>query len=164
MPKKKSQRKPAAQVQSAPAKVKPWIRWSAIIVIFALLFSIMLATISSAPAGAATATPTPLVTLTECPAIDTDADGIPNTADSDIDGDGIVNGLDEDIDGDGIANANDNDATSTNCGQSTTPPKLNEELNPDGTEKPFTFSWQWAVGILAIGFGYLTLRQVRRRK
>jgi hypothetical protein len=160
VPKKKSQRNSRAVIQVPAKSVKPWVRWSAIIVIFALVFSIMLAAMTSAPASAVSPSASPTV----CTPIDTDGDGIQNNNDSDIDGDGLVNGMDEDIDGDGVANGEDNDATSTNCEQSTTPPTLNEEFNIDGTKKSPEFAWQWVVGILAIGFGYLTLRQVRRRK
>lgn len=160
MPKKKSQRNSRAVVTEPPKPVKPWVRWSAIIVIFALLFSIMLAAMTSAPSSAATPSTSPSV----CKPIDTDGDGISNNNDSDIDGDGIVNGKDDDIDGDGILNATDTDPAATNCEQSTTVPDLNEELNVDGTAKSNGFAWQWAVGLLAIGFGYLTLRQTRRRK
>lgn len=160
MPKKKSQRNPRVVVIEPSKPVKPWVRWSAIIVILALLFSIMLAAMTSAPSSAATPSGSPSV----CEPIDTDGDGIQNNNDSDIDGDGIVNGKDDDIDGDGIANTEDTDPAATNCEQSTTAPDLNEELNVDGTQKASGFAWQWIVGVLAIGFGYLTLRQVRRRK
>lgn len=87
-----------------------------------------------------------------------------NNSDADIDGDNIVNGRDEDIDGDGILNGEDNDPAATNCEQSTTPPALNEELTVDGTPKNSGIAWQWIIGVLAIGFGYLTLRQVRRHR
>jgi hypothetical protein len=160
MPKKKSQRNPRPAITEPTKPVKPWVRWSAIIVILALLFSIMLAAMTSAPSSAATPSTSPSV----CKPIDTDGDGIQNNSDSDIDGDGIVNGKDDDIDGDKIANSQDTDPAATNCEQSTEVPDLNEELNVDGTEKSTGFAWQWIVGVLAIGFGYLTLRQVRRRK
>jgi len=160
VPKKKSQRNSRAVIVEPSKPVKPWVRWSAIIVIFALLFSIMLAAITSAPAKAAT----PSVSPSVCMPIDTDNDGIQNNSDSDIDGDGIVNGRDEDIDGDGVVNGQDNDPAATNCEKSTTPPALNEELTVDGKPKNEGIAWQWIVGVLAIGFGYLTLRQVRRRK
>jgi hypothetical protein len=158
MPKKKSQRNSRAEVVTPSTPVKPWVRWAAIIVILALLFSIMLAAVTSAPASAASASPT------VCAQIDTDNDGIKNNSDSDIDGDGIVNGKDEDIDGDNLVNGSDTDPAATNCEKSTTVPELNEELTVDGTAKPVEVAWQWIVGVLAIGFGYLTLRQVRRRK
>lgn len=160
MPKKKSQRSPRVEYSEASRPVKPWVRWSAIIVILALLFSIMLAAMTTAPSSAATPSSTPTV----CAPIDTDGDGIKNNNDSDIDGDGIVNGKDDDIDGDNILNANDTDPAATNCEQSTTAPDLNEELTVDGKAKSNGFAWQWIAGVLAIGFGYLTLRQVRRRK
>jgi hypothetical protein len=162
MPKKKSQRNSRAVIVEPSKPVKPWVRWSAIIVIFALLVSIMLAAISSAPAKAATIAPSASPSV--CKPIDTDHDGIPNNQDSDIDGDGIVNGKDPDIDGDGIPNAQDTDPAATNCEQSTTPPALNDNLNVDGTQKVSGIAWQWVIGVLAIGFGYLTLRQARRRK
>ncbi len=158
MPKKKSQRKAVVPVEQSKTSVKPWIRWSAIIVIFALVFSIMLAAFSFAPASAASSSPS------VCAPIDSDNDGIKNNADPDIDGDDTVNGLDDDIDGDGVENSKDSDPAATNCEESTTPPVLNENLNPDGTSKNVDFAWQWVVGALAIGFGYLTLRQARRRK
>ena len=158
MPKKKSQRNSRAVEAPVTKPVKPWVRWSAIIVIFALLFSIMLAAMTSTPAGAVSESPS------VCAPIDSDGDGIINNNDSDIDGDNIVNGKDDDIDGDAIMNSGDTDPAATNCEQSSTPPKLNENLNVDGTAKPVGFAWQWAIGLLAIGFGYLTLRQVRRRK
>lgn len=161
MPKKKSQRNPRVEVAPPTKPVKPWVRWSAIIVILALLFSIMLAAMTSAPSSAAT---TPSQSPSVCKAIDTDGDGIQNNNDPDIDGDGIVNGKDDDIDGDDIKNADDTDPAATNCEQSTTVPDLNEELNVDGTAKNSGIAWQWIVGVVAIGFGYLTLRQVRRRK
>jgi hypothetical protein len=160
MPKKKSQRNSRAVVSEPSKPIKPWVRWSAIIVILALLFSIMLAAMTSAPSSAATPATSPSV----CKPIDTDGDGIQNNSDSDIDGDGIVNGKDNDIDGDGIENSKDTDPAATNCEQSTTVPDLNEELKVDGTAKSTGLAWQWVVGVLAIGFGYLTLRQVRRRK
>lgn len=160
MPKKKSQRNSREVVVQPARTVKPWVRWSAIIVIFALLLSIMLAAITSAPSSAAT----PTATATICKPIDTDGDGIKNNNDADIDGDNIVNGRDEDIDGDGVVNGSDNDPAATNCEQSTTPPALNEELTVDGTPKNSGIAWQWIIGVLAIGFGYLTLRQTRRRK
>jgi hypothetical protein len=158
MPKKKSQRNSRAEVVTPSTPIKPWVRWSAIIVILALLVSIMLATVSSAPASAASTSPS------ACAPIDTDNDGIKNNSDADIDGDEIVNGKDDDIDGDGDANSTDTDPAATNCEKSTTVPELNEELTVDGTAKPVEVAWQWIVGVLAIGFGYLTLRQVRRRK
>ena len=105
MPKKKSQRNSREVVVQPARTVKPWVRWSAIIVIFALLLSIMLAAITSAPSSAAT----PTATATICKPIDTDGDGIKNNNDADIDGDNIVNGRDEDIDGDGVVNGSDND-------------------------------------------------------
>jgi hypothetical protein len=158
MPKKKSQRNSRAEVVTPSTPIKPWVRWSAIIVILALLVSIMLATVSSAPASAASTSPS------VCAPIDTDNDGIKNNSDADIDGDEIVNGKDDDIDGDGDANSTDTDPAATNCEKSTTVPELNEDLTVDGTAKPVEVAWQWIVGVLAIGFGYLTLRQVRRRK
>jgi hypothetical protein len=158
MPKKKSQRNSRAEVVTPSTPIKPWVRWSAIIVILALLVSIMLATVGSAPASATSASPS------VCAPIDTDNDGIKNNSDADIDGDEIVNGKDDDIDGDGDANSTDTDPAATNCEKSTTVPELNEELTVDGTAKPGEVAWQWIVGVLAIGFGYLTLRQVRRRK
>lgn len=137
---------------------KKWVRWAAIVVILAMLFSVMLAAITSAPVSASAASATPTV----CEPIDTDGDGIYNNDDPDIDGDGTVDGEDSDIDGDGIANAQDNDPASTNCEMSTTPPIM---IPPAGSvDLANGFSWQWIVGVLAIGFGYLTLRQVRRRK
>jgi hypothetical protein len=160
VPKKKSQRNSRAVVVEPSKPVKRWVRWSAIIVIFALLFSIMLAAMTTAPSSAATPTQTPTV----CAPIDSDSDGIMNNSDADIDGDNIVNGRDEDIDGDGILNGEDNDPAATNCEQSTTPPALNEELTVDGTPKNSGIAWQWIIGVLAIGFGYLTLRQVRRHR
>lgn len=42
-----------------------------------------------------------------CVGVDTDRDGIPDSADADIDGDGIPNNVDTDIDGDGILNDED---------------------------------------------------------
>jgi hypothetical protein len=158
MPKKKSQRNSRAEVVTPSTPIKPWVRWSAIIVILALLVSIMLATVGSAPASATSESPS------VCAPIDTDNDGIKNNSDADIDGDEIVNGKDDDIDGDGDANSTDTDPAATNCEKSTTVPELNEELTVDGTAKPGEVAWQWIVGVLAIGFGYLTLRQVRRRK
>lgn len=135
---------------------KKWVRWTAMIVVFAMLFSVILAAISSAPASAASASPS------SCQPIDTDGDGIYNNDDPDIDGDGTMDGEDSDIDGDGIENKQDNDPASTNCEQSTTPPIM---IAPSGSvDLENGFAWQWIVGVLAIGFGYLTLRQVRRRK
>lgn len=156
MPKKKNQRKSREVVAEQSNTIKPWVRWSAIIVILALLFSVMLAAMSTTPASAASASPS------ICAPIDTDGDGIYNNNDPDVDGDGIVDGEDGDIDGDGIENAKDNDPASTNCEQSTTPPIM---MPPSGSASPSAgIAWQWVIGILAIGFGYLTLRQVRRRK
>ena len=160
MPKKKSKRNSRAAAPAPSTPVKPWVKWSAIIIIVTLLAAVMLAAITSTPSSAATPTATPTV----CAPIDTDNDGIMNNNDSDIDGDGIVNGKDDDIDGDGVLNADDNDPAATNCEKSTTPPALNENLTTEGTPKAPQLSWQWIVGVLAIGFGYLTLRQVRRRK
>ena len=162
MPKKKSQRNSRAvtPTPNSTASVKPWVKWSAIIVVLALLAAVMLAAMSVPPANAATPSASPTV----CKPIDSDNDGIQNNTDPDIDGDGVVNGKDDDIDGDGVSNANDNDPAATNCEQSTTPPALNENLTTDGTPKAPQLGWQWIVGVLAIGFGYLTLRQVRRRK
>lgn len=160
MPKKKSQRNPRVVVAPPTKPVKPWVRWSAIIVIFALLFSIMLAALTSSPSSAATPSASPTI----CEPIDTDNDGIQNNNDSDIDGDKIVNGRDDDIDGDGILNGADTDPAATNCEMSTTVPDLNEELTVDGKPVSNGLAWQWIAGVLAIGFGYLTLRQVRRRK
>jgi hypothetical protein len=160
VPKKKSQRNSRAVETTPPTTIKPWVKWSAIIIIVSLLAAVMLAAITSTPTNAATPSATPSV----CKPIDTDNDGIMNNNDSDIDGDGTVNGKDDDIDGDGVLNSNDNDPAATNCEESTTPPALNENLNTDGSVKAPQFAWQWIVGVLAIGFGYLTLRQVRRRK
>jgi beta-lactamase regulating signal transducer with metallopeptidase domain len=162
MPKKKSQRNSRAVIIEPSKPVKPWVRWSAIIVIFALLVSIMLAAISSAPAKAASPSPSP--TPTVCKPIDTDHDGIPNNLDPDIDGDGLVNGRDSDIDGDGITNAKDNDPAATNCEQSTTPPILNNNLTVDGKPVAGDYAWVWAGGVLVLGFGYLALRRARRRR
>ena len=156
MPKKKSQRKSREVVADQSTPIKPWVRWSAIIVILALLFSVMLAAMTVTPASAASASPT------ICAPIDTDGDGIYNNNDPDVDGDGIVDGKDSDIDGDGIENAQDNDPASTNCERSTTPPIM---MPPSGSASAATgIAWQWVIGVLAIGFGYLTLRQTRRRK
>jgi hypothetical protein len=159
VPKKKRQQ-PREVRSDSSTPTKTWVRWSAIIVILALLFSIMLAAITSAPSSAATPAQSPGI----CKPIDTDSDGTINNADSDIDGDGIVNGRDEDIDGDGFVNSKDNDPAATNCEKSTTPPTLNDDLTLDGESKSSGIEWQWIVGVVAIGFGYLTLRQVRRRK
>lgn len=156
MPKKKNQRKSREVVAEQSKTIKPWVRWSAIVVILALLFSAMLAAMSTTPASAASASPS------ICAPIDTDGDGIYNNNDPDVDGDGIVDGEDGDIDGDGIENAKDNDPASTNCELSTTPPIM---MPPSGSASASAgIAWQWVIGILAIGFGYLTLRQVRRRK
>lgn len=162
MPKKKSQRNSRAvtPTPNSTAPVKPWVKWSAIIVVLALLAAVMLAAMSAPPANAAT----PTASASVCNPIDSDTDGIQNNNDADIDGDDIVNGKDDDIDGDGIANSADTDPAATNCEQSTTPPVLNENLTTDGAPNVPQFGWQWIVGVLAIGFGYLTLRQVRRRK
>ena len=162
MPKQKKKYVPKreATASTEPAGAKRWVRIAAITVIVALLFSVMLAAISSTPSKAATPTPS----ATTCAPRDTDGDGIINNNDPDIDGDGIVNGKDADIDGDGIPNAQDPDPASTNCEKSTTPPVLNNDLTVDGKQVSTGFAWQWALGILAIAFGYLSLRRARRRK
>lgn len=158
MPKKKSKSKVRSNPIEQTTTTKPWVRWAAIIVVFALLLSVMLVALTTSPSGAATPSPT------LCQPIDSDNDGIINNNDPDIDGDGVVNGKDDDIDGDGVVNSQDNDPAATNCEKSTTPPKINTELTTDGTKKVDEFSWQWIIGLLAIGFGYLTLRRARNRK
>jgi hypothetical protein len=159
VPKKKSQRKSLPQPTNNVSTTKPWVRWASIVVVLAILISVMLAAMSTSPSSAATNAP-----VIMCEPNDTDSDGIMNDNDSDIDGDGLVNAQDDDMDGDGTMNADDTDMAATNCGMSTTKPNLNEELNHDGSPRTSEFSWQWAVGLIAIGFGYLTLRQTRKRK
>lgn len=156
MPKKKSQRNSKPHETQSTYSVKPWVRWAAIIAIVTLLFSVMLAAMTNTPSNAA-----PTETAS-CAPIDTDSDGLTNNQDPDIDGDGIVDAQDDDMDGDGILNKDDTDMAATNCGKSTAVPIMVPAPTVENFVKGIT--WQWVVGILAIGFGYLTLRQVRRRK
>ena len=137
MPKaKKKRQQPQPTPQQSSTRVKPWVRWVAMGIIFALGMSLLAGALSAQAATiphanqsstisesvlASSVTPIKTQDETTC-LLDNDGDGVANPDDPDVDGDGTINGEDTDIDGDGVVNQKDGDPVATNCNDSASPP------------------------------------------
>lgn len=174
MPKNRKTKRSARPTESASStRVKPWVRWVAMAIVFALGISVL--------AGALTAQAEPLAHKSDTGLIsalavadefatgeancllDNDSDGVANPDDPDVDGDGIVNGEDSDIDGDSIDNSKDGDPVATNCNDDAGPPLLGTTYTAG--EDPF--DWTPVVFFSAIGglvAGIAVFLILRRKK
>lgn len=132
---KKTRKNIPAAPQQSTSQVKPWVRWVAMGIVFALGVSLLAGALST-HTKPAPGTPNSVATIVMASnsasqvrtqdesvcLLDSDGDGIANPDDPDVDGDGIINGEDSDIDGDGILNQKDGDPVSTNCNDADAPP------------------------------------------
>ena len=137
MPKAKKKRpQTSATPQQRSTRVKPWVRWVAMGIIFALGMSLLAGALSAKAAtipstsqsatveeSVLAASQQPIKTQDEATCLlDNDGDGVANPDDPDVDGDGTINGEDSDIDGDGLLNQKDGDPVATNCDDAAAPP------------------------------------------
>ncbi len=174
MPKNKKTKRSAKPTESASStRVKPWVRWVAMAIVFALGISVLAGALSAQAGPISNRTNSGLVSAvetadqltsaeTDC-LLDNDSDGVANPDDPDVDGDGIVNGEDSDIDGDSIDNSQDGDPVATNCNDDAGPPLIGTTYTAG--EDPF--DWTPVVFFSAIGglvAGIAVFLILRRKK
>lgn len=174
MPKTKKSKKRTAPIEpQSTSRVKPWVRWMAMAIVFALGVSLLAGALTAQAASASEPVKNLSSLSTNVAAdrlnendstclLDNDSDGVANPDDPDVDGDGIVNGEDSDIDGDGLDNSQDGDPVATNCDDAGTPPLLGTTYTA-GEE---AFDWPTVITYSLLGAAVLGIAAalVLRRK